>query len=367
MVALARAIYNPRPGELTGELRDPGELCEPDLADRAAVESALFDAFVPSAYRHHTAGRWKAQDAQRWLIFLASYLERKIGGPDLAWWQIPQATSGTTFGLTAGLVTGLVAWLLTGLVAWLLTGLVAGLAAGLVLGPVTGLVAGLAAGITAGIWTLFGGVSGPSRGMRVSLAELVGALAGALVVGLAVGFVLGPMSWIGAMFNIMPSLGLVSGSVGGFVGGLVFGFLLILFRIESAPSDLAVAVSPSALLTRDRKAALLFMLVTGLVAGLVTGLPLGLVFGPKAGLVAGLVAGLGVGLWLSVIRAAWPSYTLARGWLASRRQLPWSLMSFLEDAHQRGVLRQVGAVYQFRHIELQRQLATRPPESARGS
>jgi hypothetical protein len=35
-------------------------------------------------------------------------------------------------------------------------------------------------------------------------------------------------------------------------------------------------------------------------------------------------------------------------------------MSFLEDAHRRGVLRQTGAVYEFRHIELQHRVATRP-------
>jgi hypothetical protein len=34
-------------------------------------------------------------------------------------------------------------------------------------------------------------------------------------------------------------------------------------------------------------------------------------------------------------------------------------MDFLADAHRRGVLRQAGAVYQFRHIELQHRLATR--------
>ena len=34
MVGLARAIYNPRPGELAGTLRDPAELCSPALADR---------------------------------------------------------------------------------------------------------------------------------------------------------------------------------------------------------------------------------------------------------------------------------------------------------------------------------------------
>ena len=60
MVGLARAIYNARPGELAGTLRDPAELCSPALADRTAVESLLFDAFIPAAYRHDTERRWKA-------------------------------------------------------------------------------------------------------------------------------------------------------------------------------------------------------------------------------------------------------------------------------------------------------------------
>ena len=73
-----------------------------------------------------------------------------------------------------------------------------------------------------------------------------------------------------------------------------------------------------------------------------------------------LVAGLGVGLWLSLRQTEWPSYVLTRGWLALRRRLPWPLMGFLADAHRRGVLRQEGTVYQFRHSELQHRLATRP-------
>jgi hypothetical protein len=44
-----------------------------------------------------------------------------------------------------------------------------------------------------------------------------------------------------------------------------------------------------------------------------------------------------------------------------RGRLPWRLVRFLADAHeQRGVLRQAGAAYQFRHVELQRHLAGRP-------
>ncbi|MBL7630134.1 hypothetical protein I7412_23805 [Frankia sp. CN6] len=63
-----------------------------------------------------------------------------------------------------------------------------------------------------------------------------------------------------------------------------------------------------------------------------------------------------IGLWWTV----WGWFAVARWWLAVRGRLPWRLMAFLADAHEkRGVLRQVGAVYQFRHIELQRRLANR--------
>lgn len=41
-------------------------------------------------------------------------------------------------------------------------------------------------------------------------------------------------------------------------------------------------------------------------------------------------------------------------------------MAFLADAHEhRGVLRQIGPTYQFRHLELQRRLANRSPTTGR--
>ena len=39
--------------------------------------------------------------------------------------------------------------------------------------------------------------------------------------------------------------------------------------------------------------------------------------------------------------------------LPLRGELPWRTRAFLRDAHERGVLRQSGAFYQFRHILLQ--------------
>lgn len=91
MAGLARSIYNPRPGEFAADLRNPEELLQPALIDRASVESLLFDAFIPAAYRYRPSGRWNAQDVQRWLVFLARYLEHCIDSSDFEWWQLWKA------------------------------------------------------------------------------------------------------------------------------------------------------------------------------------------------------------------------------------------------------------------------------------
>ncbi|MFE7076945.1 hypothetical protein ACFU96_43345 [Streptomyces sp. NPDC057620] len=72
-------------------------------------------------------------------------------------------------------------------------------------------------------------------------------------------------------------------------------------------------------------------------------------------------AGITVGLATALSRTAWWPHTLARAYLALRYRLPYDLAAFLTDAHERRfVLRQVGAVYQFRHQNLQHQLAAHP-------
>jgi hypothetical protein len=72
--------------------------------------------------------------------------------------------------------------------------------------------------------------------------------------------------------------------------------------------------------------------------------------------------GLLVGLVYGIVSSATWSTMLA--W----RQLQWSgyvpavaLMSFLEDARSRDVLRADGAIYQFRHATLQDHLAAQTP------
>jgi hypothetical protein len=54
-----------------------------------------------------------------------------------------------------------------------------------------------------------------------------------------------------------------------------------------------------------------------------------------------------------VSMSAWGQFTIARLRLAARRQLPLQVMGFLDDAHRRGVLRQTGGAYVFRHSRVQ--------------
>jgi hypothetical protein len=327
MVGLARAIYNPRPGELAGALRDPAELCDPALGDRVAVESLLFDAFIPAAYRPDQAGRWTAQDPQNWLVYLARHLEFKIVGPDLAWWQLRLAVPGVGLGLAvaAGVVAG------------------AGAAVAAVLGGLSGKGLLIVALVAAVAGVIAGGVAAsrplptPARGIRWKRPSLrvvlVGAVPGLFLViaGISTKGGFADSVWFGVSI------------------GVIVGLFAWLVAQQGAPIDISSAASPSAVLARDRTAAI----VTGVGAGVVlcAGIALWaavtvsvigrvalgsppsplIVFGAGVGAVAGVAVAL---------RTASPSYGLARAWLALRHQLPWQLMGFLADAHKRGVLRQ---------------------------
>ncbi|MGW2225025.1 hypothetical protein [Streptomyces formicae] len=55
---------------------------------------------------------------------------------------------------------------------------------------------------------------------------------------------------------------------------------------------------------------------------------------------------------------AWGQLAVARVWLALTGRMPWRIMTFLDEAHRRGVLRQSGAHYEFRHLHMQQRLAS---------
>lgn len=162
--------------------------------------------------------------------------------------------------------------------------------------------------------------------------------------------------------------GLAYGMRDGFIIGLAFGLRSVL-RAEKP--DPATMVGPARLYLQDRRTFLAMFLIVGLVYGLFSGLTTGVEEGfasdftsglPK-GVMSGLALGLTGGLVYGLTEAiAWAGFAATTSYLALRHhQVPWNLMAFLQDAHEkRGVLRQVGAVYQFRHLDLQRHLARTP-------
>jgi hypothetical protein len=316
MVGLARIIYNPRPGEQPRNLREPAELCNPGLADRAAVESHLFDAFVPAAYRFAKGGRWTAEEAEKWLVFLAE----KLGTieTDLAPWRTDlfrpeRDTNAYRYPKL------LIPWPLAGFMVATI-----GAIAGVLTGRVSLMHASVAASIAIGLGVF-----------------------GCLVIGMIIAW------WR----TYDPEE----------LWAVFLGASRVPDYSPPAYEHVAAAASPSADLARCRNADLVDLL-TFLPAFFLACAGPGGIAGFLAGsLAGGLVGGL-VGVLIGVLlyrRIAsrnfwWLTYTRVRVRLALRRQLPWALMSFLGDAHRKGVLRQAGTAYQFRHLELQRRLATRP-------
>ncbi|GAA0465982.1 hypothetical protein Ade02nite_47190 [Paractinoplanes deccanensis] len=127
------------------------------------------------------------------------------------------------------------------------------------------------------------------------------------------------------------------------VGGMVFALVLIARYVTPSQRDLDRS-RPTTTLRRDRRAVLI-------IAG--TSMP-ALVFS------RGDVFGVGCLILVMVLISGgtrWPAFAAARLLLAGAdRKLPWRIMAFLADAHDRGVLRRVGAAYQFRHEHIRRYL-----------
>jgi Predicted NTPase (NACHT family) len=214
-----------------------------------------------------------------------------------------------------------------------------------------GLSLGVAAGLAAGVASR----QMPAQGRRWSPLGFA--------CGLAIGVAAGVAVWInpGYQAGLWDGIlvGIATAITGGYVGGLLF----------SAPeTDLERARTPRTVLNNDRTVFVASALGLGLAMGFGNGLQVGLDTNSSGfpngfwiGAQAGLVNLIVVGLAFGFLQACWGRYLLAKWWLAASGRIPWRLMPFLEDAHaSRGVLRQVGPVYQFRHERLQEYLAHDP-------
>ena len=342
------------------------------LADKSAdaVHGHLLDRLIPAAYpipdRPGTDGRtWTRADAQRWLHALAQHL-RARDSQDIAWWELSYAVPPSLRILAVGLVAGLA------------TGLAVGFAVGLATGPVTGLTVGLTAGLATGLPTgltagLMGGLTPPAPSRRQIrwrhttrpiLHRLVAGLVAGLVGGLVIGFAAGLVAGFVAGFAVGFAAGLVAGFAaglpvgfavgfaGGLAGGLVAEFTTL---FAEGDADIPAATDPLGLLRDDRRHTLAVPLAVGLMVGLMVGF--------AVGFAVGLAVGLAYGLAYGSTKSAWGQFQLARIWWWSHGRSPRNLMVFLSDAHHRGVLRQAGGVYQFRHALLRDRLAATNQDS----
>lgn len=391
MVFLARTIYS------APARRDPAELLNTAVfRSTQHLENYLLDAFIPAVYGENTdtkrqTPRWRSGQAQRWLGYLADHLTR-LNTHDLAWWQLATAfrwytrllitviTIGIAVGLTFGLEYGLTYWVRPGLAYWVMYALRPRLTNWLMSGFSRGLALGIVAGIVAGVinevrFRRRRTAREPER-LRLHLKSVtdtgrvsnIRRLATRFTAGLAFGLVVGLAALFEDGLASMFTTGLATGLAVGIPAGAL-NVVIAMLGDSHSPQD---SVAPWKFLSTDRTVTL----IRTITFGLAIGAPFGLLIGTEGGLTEGLAAGVTVGLTFALARlmlSAWGNWLLfARLWLPLTRRLPWRPKRFLEDAYRRGVLRQAGAVYQFRHAQLQDHLTaqyrnqprTTPPEEA---
>jgi hypothetical protein len=309
MVSLARQIYNPGDGDLDNALPAPSELLNRAVyPDVRAIGEHLFDAYVRAAYRPRPSRRWpriRPDDAERWLISLARHQEATLGGStDIEWWRFDQEVPHAArafFGAFIG-------------------------------------------GINVGVRGLS---QQPAQGIGWSTSAFLRRFTYLVGFWLVVGLIL--------PIGLYPSLAL--GAAIGIVSGIVVGS-------RGKPVELPLAASPTEVLRRDRRVFWTFGPGFGLLAGTILASSASVLLGVTPAIfLIGLFGSFYAAAAAGMGKAAWGWFVLARCWWRLRGRAPLRSVRFLRDAHRRGVLRQVGAVWQFRHIDLQRRLASRDPDA----
>ncbi|MDX8049584.1 hypothetical protein SK571_09355 [Lentzea sp. BCCO 10_0798] len=375
MVSLARDIY----GE--GTHLDPAVLLnQRQFNSTQALEDHLLDAFISGLYarpqettgrRRRHALRWDPVLVQQWCVHLAERLEHH-GTRDFIWWTLAQGAPRRGSSVLLGILGAAVGHLLcatdvqihvravfglvlaVGFSIWLYLGLSGGLPTALVFGIAGGMALGLPAGLLTGLLGVLGGLLVDRRtglpqpvvvrlGVRRNFRRAAGGLTSVAVTGVVTGLATGVLS------------GFTIGAGAGLFAGVAIGMGTALAAFVNQPADTAHAVDPYSAFRADRSSVLLI----GSFGGFLFGVSLGMSGGMSIGFIA--LSGISfaaVGVVALGLGSAWGEFCLARGWFGLRGELPWRLLTFLRDAHDRGLFRQAGAAYQLRHARLQDRLAS---------
>lgn len=369
---LARALDNPLALTLVRDtfededsIHDFLKFCDsligaPAGSAAEAIADRLLDRVLPAAYARHPGQApppYELAIAEHALIRIAAQMN-ELGTRDLNWWQISvwiSAAPRTVAPLVAGVLTGAATARITGL--W----------GGIPLG--TGEVITLwVLSAVAVVWALAVGLvvigadmMGEELHIRVNSAAEMQDLSRYKVPSILALLAAASFGLLGGTRDGI-AVGAAEGAMSGFVIGYISWATARLLAAEDGwPDELSSGAPDTAslnpVISWRRGWITAAWSVGGQVAwGSAVGLVLTLVFGFRFGLPAGLMLGLGSGWFMLPMTAAY-SVSAASLQLAITRGTPPRLAQFLEDAHQRGVLRVAGPAYQFRHARLQDRLA----------
>ncbi|GAA2860165.1 hypothetical protein Acy02nite_56360 [Actinoplanes cyaneus] len=402
MVSLARFTYE-RCGGRPSDLLDTAR-----FESRHEVEDFIIDQLIDGAYapRFRPAAqpmkpsRWSAPQARKWLRFLAGYLHQHQDR-DLAWWLLPRLLRpwvGFALGITGGAAVAVL--------------VIAGLAVlsdgqdVMYLSTDWGILLSVSfALLTVMIWfaagdrlpgrlslSLKGSSSRLRRGFRNGIAIGTVVCGIPLVIATAI-FAFRVVRWDLAEFRGFCQVFTQCGAI-----TLVVGLALAVHNWLNAPAERSARADPLRFVQQDRRSSLSGAACAGLTVNVLlfpamigggfagtllskaisrdpawaaawthldrrTTFGMGVAWNSVGDNLARAVAFVLPGLMLAglvLLTSAWPRFVVARAVLAMRGQLPWRLIGFLAEAREKGLLRQVSGVYQFRHIRFQERLATRP-------
>ena len=324
------------------------------------IRRHLLGVFVRKAYANDD--RITPDRARRYLRFLARHTD---AAGRIAWWQLHRSVPRPLYFVPAVGIAGSVC---SGLAAIFFA---------LFDRPLLGFWIGLTLGILGALVVEFVPQDDPRRArprLRAVGVPAPNELARVLGFGVTGGAALATMAWF-----LYTTVGYTV------IGGVLTGLTFAVARYVSQPNDPLKVVTPLSMLRADRMAVLISGL-TGAIAGALIGFYFGLAF--RAGhrpsydtlailrqptVVLGLLGAAGgavlssAGLGLMAVgSSSWGRFAWTRLWLAARGSLPLRLMRFLQDAYDRGILRQANGYYEFRHSTLQRYLAEPSPDASAG-
>lgn len=361
MTGLARITYS-------DTSRDPAELLDPlRFPGRAAIEDHLLGQLVPAVTD-------QSERTARRLMFLAQHLN-SLGTQDLEWWRLsaagPRAARAAGALLALGSATAVLGWRVDRQTSWFGIGM-----------PVWAPFCVLSLISLADV--VFGSRGSPPRYVpRVEPGRMVRP-------ALAVVAVLG----VGLLYYWLLQYLLVKVIVA--AASVIFSAGRLILRrkrprprapggptveepradVRHHPSDTATR-GPERTLREDRQATLVTMgLINVLMAGSAAWRAAGLLIfaavapelfltdaRPGTAAITTVVTVVALAV-LGASSSAWCGFGASRLWLWGAGKLPWNVLGLLQEAHRLGVLRQSGAVYQFRHSRLQERLAAQAGEPA---